>query len=159
MASATFNTLQFLHVVGAMVVVGYLAVIPMWRAAVSKSSDATVVAAFLRSVTNVQNRVVLPALGLLILTGLLMVVGPLREGYDLVVSRWAQGGLVLSLVLGFILVTGVAGPTRKMLPLVEKGEATGPAMEKLWGDWRTAVLSAAVLALAATALMVYGALQ
>lgn len=157
MASATFNTLQLLHVVGAMVVVGYLAIIPMWRAALRKDAEPTVVRAFLETVSRVQMMVVLPALAVIIVTGLLMTWGPLHEVYRFSTSVMSKTGLGIALVLSVILVMGLGAPTRKMLALVEKGEGQGPAMDKLWGDWRTALLAATVLALAATALMVFNA--
>lgn len=159
MASTTFNALQLIHVFGAMVVVGYLAVIPMWRGALRKDADPGVVKAFLETLVSVQMRVVLPAVGLLVLTGLLMTVGPLAEGYALALSRMAQAGLVIGVVLGFMIVSGLGGPAKKMLSLLEKGEGTGPAMDKLWGDWRTALLAAAVLSVVATGLMVFGAID
>lgn len=155
MASAAYNTLQLLHVVGAMVVVGYLAVIPMWRSALQKDAEPNVLRAFLGTLASVQTRVVLPAIGLLFVTGLLMVVGPLAEGVPLQFSRMSQAGIAIALIFGFIVWNGLGQPAKKMLALVEKGEHQGPAMDKLWSDWRTALMSASLLALVATGLMVF----
>lgn len=157
MATTTFNAIQFLHVVGASVVVGYLAVIPMWRTAVAKSTEPSALRAFLDTLQRVQMRVVVPALGLLLLTGLLMTIGPFAEHYDLLAERWAQAGVVMALVLGYLIVSGLGGPAKKMLDLAEKNETTGPAMDKLMGEWRTALIAAAILSLAATGFMVFGA--
>lgn len=157
MATTTFNTIQLLHVVGASVVVGYLAVIPMWRAAVAKSPEPSALSAFLDTLQRVQTRVVLPALGLLLVTGLLMTIGPFAEHYDLLDDPWAQAGVAMTLVLGFLVVSGLGGPAKKMLDLAQKGETTGPAMDKLMGEWRTALIAAAILSLAATGFMVFGA--
>ncbi|HVM44980.1 MAG TPA: hypothetical protein VM582_03505 [Candidatus Thermoplasmatota archaeon] len=159
MASVPFDTLQTVHVVGAMVVVGYLAVIPMWRAALRKDAEPGVVRAFLETLRSVQHRVVLPALGIVVLTGILLSNGPLAEraSYSLLTWRPGQAGLAISLILAVILWSGLGGPAKKMLDLVEKGEHAGPAMDKLWGDWRTALVSAALLSLVATAVMVFGA--
>lgn len=157
MASTTFNTLETLHILGAMVVVGYLAVIPMWRAALKKDAEPAILRGFLSTVTSVQQRVVLPALGLVILTGIVMTTGSIgaAEAYDLSRTRMAQTGLIIGLVLGFVLWSGLGGPSKKMLSLVEKGEHAGPAMTKLWGDWRVALLAASALAIAATTVMVF----
>lgn len=157
-ASATFNALQLVHVIGAMVVVGYLALIPMWRGALRKDAEPGVLRNFLETIVSVQDRLVLPALGLVVLTGILMGVGPLQEGYRLVAWRIGQASLVIALVLGFILWNGLGAPAKKMLSLVEKGEQTGPAMDKLWSEWRTALLSASLLALVVTGLMVFSAI-
>lgn len=155
MASTTFNAIQLVHVVASMVVVGYLAVIPMWRGALRKDAEASVIRAFLETLQRVQAMVVLPAIAIIIVSGLLMVAGPFREGYLLSVSRMAQAGLVIALILGFIVWSGLGQPAKKMIALVEKGEHAGPAMDKLWGDWRAALYSAAVLSLVATGLMVF----
>ncbi|HUR69603.1 MAG TPA: hypothetical protein VM370_10185, partial [Candidatus Thermoplasmatota archaeon] len=99
---------------------------------------------------------VLPALLVVLLTGLALVVGPYAM-VRLAVSRWPQASIALGVILAILLVVGLGGPTKKMLALVDAGEPSGPAMDKLWGEWGTALAAGALLALVATGMMVYQA--
>lgn len=156
MASTTPQLiLEILHVISATVIVGWFAVLPMWKAAATKSGDPNVVAHFLRSEGTAEQRLVLPSIVILLVTGVLLTLGPWRMGFDLTRARPMQGLLVIAIILGILLVAGLAAPRKKMLELVEKGEGTGPAMDKLWGEWRTALLAGAVLSVLATGYMVY----
>ena len=147
--------LEILHVVGAAVIVGWFAVLPMWKGAATRSGDPQVIAHFLRSEESAEKRLVLPAVVILLVTGVLMTLGPFAMAWNLLRVRWVQASVVLTIILGVLLVAGLAAPRRKMLDLVEKGEGTGPAMDKLWGEWRTALLAGAVLSVLATGYMVY----
>lgn len=155
MASTAYLVVKFLHVVAAALAVGYVALTPMWQRAASRAGDAGFLRLTLETIRSLQARIAWPTAIVLVVTGLALVVGPLATTYDLSRSRWAQGATVLGLAFATMLAFGLSGPVRKMLPLVEKGEHEGPAMDKLWADWRSALYAAALLGLVAIALMVY----
>lgn len=148
------NAVEVLHVLGASVVVGYYAILPMAKAAATKAGEPGVMRHFLVSSRDAERRVVLPALALVLLTGIALTVGPF-ERLNLERSRTMQVAILLTLVLGVLLYAGLSTPGKKMLDLLEKGEGQGPAMDKLWGEWRTALLAGALLAALATGVMVW----
>ena len=149
-------SVQSLHVLSAIVVVGYYALLPMWRSAVARSTDAGAWKTFFDASRSLQERAVLPALGLLLVTGLALVfLPPPNNLVDFRSSRnWVLGVTAITVILG-VLLYSLSGPAKKMRALVEAGEGTGPAMDKLWGEWRTSLLSGAVLGIVAVVLMVY----
>lgn len=154
MAFPVYNVLNVLHVLGAAVLVGYFSVIPMWRASARRAADPAVLPHALDTMQTTQMRLVGPALGLLVLTGLGMTVGPWRR-FDLLEDRWTLTGLMIWAALAIILVAGLTLPMRKMRTLLANGEGVGPAMDKLWSDSRTAVLAGALISVVAVVLMVW----
>lgn len=154
MASNISVALEVFHVLGSSILVGYFALLPLWKLAATRAGDASATRQFLLLARDLERRLVLPALGLIIVTGLALTNGPYATA-SFVFERWPQASLVISLILGFILLVGLGTPTRKMLAFVEKGEGNGPAMDKLWSEWRTSLLAGALLSLVALAIMVY----
>lgn len=158
MAGPLFATLQFIHITSAALLLGYLAFAPLWRNAAVRSDDPAIGRHTVGMMKRALLWIALPAFGLVFLSGFAM---SFRETSDRLYSldrRWIQGAIVLTMVLG-VLLYGLLGPLRKMEPLLEAGEPKGPATDKLWGEWRTSVLMAGVLALAATALMIYNSID
>lgn len=155
MATATYLVVKYLHVVASAVALGYVALLPMWRNAAARTNDAAILRHALEVIRSLQSRLAIPTLAIAVVTGLLLTVGPLATTYDLTRSRWAQGAAVVGTIFAILVVFGLSGPVKKMLPLVEKGESEGPAMDKLWSEWRTSLAAAALLGLVSVALMVY----
>lgn len=154
-ATPAYLVVKYLHVVASAVALGYVALIPMWRNAAARTNDATILRHALEVIRSLQARLAIPTLAIAVATGLLLTVGPLATTYDLARSRWAQGAAVVGIVFAILVGFGLGGPVKKMLPLVEKGEHQGPAMDKLWGEWRTSLAAAALLGLVSVALMIY----
>lgn len=154
MASTGSVVLEVAHVLGATVLVGYFAILPMWKSAATRSGDPGALRSFLVWSRDLERRLVLPAIALLLLTGFALTAGPYAVA-SLVFERWPQASIILTLVLAVIVFLGMGTPAKKMLGLVEKGEGVGPAMDKLWGEWRTSLLAGALLSIVSIALMVY----
>lgn len=159
MASALFTTLQLFHITSAAVVLGYLAFAPFWRALGMRANDAKVLGATMQGLRDGLVMMALPAMGVLIVSGIAMSFRATSDQlYDIRVARWLQASVVVAIVLA-IMLYGLLTPLKKMAPLVDAGEAKGPAMDKLWGEWRTSLLMASLLALVATGLMIYNSLD
>lgn len=155
MATTAYLVVKYLHVVASSVALGYVALTPMWRNAAARAKDATILRHALEVIRSLQVRLAIPTLAVAVVTGLLLTVGPLATTFELTRSRWAQGAAVVGTVFAILVAFGLTGPVKKMLPLVEKGEHEGPAMDKLWGEWRTSLAAAALLGLVSVALMIY----
>lgn len=154
MASNVSVALEVLHVIGASVLVGYFALAPLWKASATRSGSTSDLRGFLSLSRDLERRLVLPSLAVVIATGLLLTNGPYAVA-SFVFERWPQASLVISLILGFILLVGMGAPVKKMLAFVDKGEGTGPAMDKLWSEWRTSLMAGALLSLVVLAISVY----
>jgi uncharacterized membrane protein len=148
--------IETLHVLSAIVVVGYYAIVPMWKGAATKSTEPAALRLFFHGSRSLERRAVYPALGALLLTGLLMAFLP--RPYNLIdptrARTWILGVIAITIVLG-VLLWSLSGPSKRMQTLAEAGETSGPAMDKLWGEWRTSLGAGAILSIVAVVLMVY----
>lgn len=134
-----YDTVQWVHVLAAAVVIGVLAMLPFVRLVASRIEDVAVVQYTTHLLHAVLLRLVAPALVVVFATGLLMIAGPLARWDALHVGgRWALVGLalwvVLSAVVGFVL-----GLLRQMSLLAEHDHAGTEEMRKRWREYRVSV--------------------
>jgi uncharacterized membrane protein len=125
LALTTYTALKFVHVLSAIVAVGFNASYGIWlnRAAKDPEHESFV----LRGVKLLDDRFANPAYGVLLITGLAMV----RVGHLDLSTFWIGGGLVLYVVavlLGLLVYT----PTlRKQIAVLESGGRDSAAYRSL----------------------------
>ena len=147
---ALYTTVKFLHILFAIVAVGFNATYVIWLVRGRREPDHLAFA--LRGVKLMDDWIANPAYGLLLVSGLLMV---LLLPWNLFRSFWLEAGLVLWLV-AVLLGYGVYTPTlsRQIKVLADKG----PKDEQyLWLDRRATLVgqALAVIVLVIVGLMVF----
>jgi len=147
MGLGVYLTLKWLHVLSATVVIGGIATLPLVRAFARRErlGDAPVA----RILEAIGTRLVVPAAGLLLVTGLLLASGFSWVGslYTLVGARWPLLGLGLWVLIALLMSTLVGATARRL--------ARGDTDAALWTRWRIGLASAGVLLVAAEAVMVF----
>jgi uncharacterized membrane protein len=131
-----YTTLKFLHVLLAIVAVGFNASYGIWLAAAARNPEYE--RFVLRRIKVLDDRFANPAYGLLLVTGLLMVwVGDLR-----LATFWLAAALVL---FGVLLVLGLGVYTPTLRRQITALEEHGPASPEYRALARRGTLVGAVL--------------
>ncbi len=120
-----YTFLKFLHVLLAIVAVGFNASYGIWLARAAKEPEHT--GHVLRGIKILDDRIANPAYGLLLITGIAMVI----VGDIPLSTFWIAAALVLFVVL---VVGGVAGYTpilRRQIALVEAGRVDSDEYRRL----------------------------
>jgi len=144
-----FNAVKFVHILLAIVAVGFNASYAVWLRRAARTPEHEGFA--LRGVKFLDDRVANPAYGLLLLTGLLMVF---LSGIALT-TFWIAAALVLWLIA---MVSGLALYTPALRRQIEALETSGPQSPEYQAlDRRATVLgiAIAVVVLLILALMVF----
>lgn len=146
---SAYGLLKYLHVLLAIVAVGFNASYGIWLARAAR--EPAHLGHVLRGIKTLDDRFANPAYGLLLITGLSMVfVG----GIDLLQTRWLLSGLVLWLVL-MIVGFAVYTPTlRKQIAALEGSGPTSSEYLALASRGRVVGIGLAVIALVIVFLMV-----
>lgn len=154
MAEGVFAALQFVHIAGVAVLLGYLAFAPLWRTAAARATDPGIVRHTVDLMRSGLVMVTFPAFVVVLASGIAMSFRSTSQGLYGLDMTWIRASVLMTLVLG-VLLYGLLGPLRKMKPLLDAGEPRGAATDKLWSEWRTSLMMAALLALVTTGLMIY----
>lgn len=143
-----YLAIKYVHILLAIVAVGFNASYGVWLA---RSEGKPELGAVLRGIKLLDDRFANPAYGLLLLSGLAMVVA----GHIPLTTLWIDAGLALWLVLvivGFAVYT----PTlREQVRLAESGEAATPIYASLSRRGRVVGIALALIALVIVADMVF----
>jgi uncharacterized membrane protein len=125
LALTTYSALKFLHVLSAIVAVGFNATYGIWltRAAKDPEHESFV----LRSVKVLDDRFANPAYGLLLITGLGMVL----VGHLELSTFWIGGGLVLYVVAVLLGLLAYTPTLRKQIAALESGGHDAPEYRTL----------------------------
>ena len=144
-----FQLMKFIHVLLAIVAVGFNASYGIWLARAAKAPQATQ-SHILRTIKLIDDRFANPAYGLLLLTGLLMVFSA-----GIPVSRlWIAMSVGLWLVLMFVGL-GIYTPTLRDQIRVLEGEGPGSdEYQRLAGRGRTVGVVLAIIVVVIVFLMV-----
>jgi uncharacterized membrane protein len=111
-----YSFLKFLHVLTAVIAVGFNASYGIWVARVAKDPQHT--AHVLRGIKFLDDRIANPAYGLLLVLGLLMVW---ESGISLT-TFWIAASIVLYVVLAVVAAAGYSPALRQQLALAEAGQ-------------------------------------
>jgi uncharacterized membrane protein len=144
-----YVALKYIHVLLAIVAVGFNASYGVWLARAAK--EPAHLGHVLRGIKTLDDRFANPAYGLLLITGLLMVF---VNSIPLLQTRWLLSGLVLWFVL-MIVGFAVYTPTlRKQITVLESSGPTSLEYQALASRGRTVGILLAVIALVIVFLMV-----
>jgi uncharacterized membrane protein len=121
-----YDLLQFVHVLSAIIAVGFNASYGIWLATAAKKPEHT--AFTLRVIKTIDDRFANPAYVLLLITGLGMVF---ESGYDLFGTFWLSAGLGIYIVLTLIALLAFTPTLRKQVELAEAGRQDAPEFASL----------------------------
>jgi uncharacterized membrane protein len=144
-----FLVLKFIHIFAAIVAVGMNISYGIWlgRAQNEPASNAFA----LKTINFIDSRIANPAYGLLLITGLLMVITlPIP-----ILTLWIDVALVLYAVL-IVVAIGFYSPTlRNQVKLVEAGDTTSAEFERLGSRGRTLGIVLGVIVFLILVIMVF----
>jgi uncharacterized membrane protein len=116
-----YDLLQFVHVLSAIIAVGFNASYGIWLATAAKSPEHT--GFTLRAIKTLDDRFANPAYALLLITGLGMVF---ESGIPLFDTFWLSTGLGLYIVTTLIALLAFTPTLRKQVDLAEAGRMSDP---------------------------------
>ncbi len=119
-----YLVLKFLHILAAIVAVGANVTYGVWS--VLARNDAAHVGFALKGVKFIDDRVANPAYGVVVLTGIGMIVAG-----SLQIQLWIVVGFVLFIVLAVIGFAYFTPLVKRQIALVDAGDTTSPEFERL----------------------------
>jgi uncharacterized membrane protein len=141
--------LKFIHILAAITAVGSNISYTVWIIRAQRDPSHTAFA--LNGIRFLDNRVANPAYGVLLVTGLAMVF---VAGYSLL-TLWIDVALVLFVVV-VVLAAAFYSPTlRDQIKLVEAGDTTSAAFERLASRNQTVGIAIGVIVLLILVMMVF----
>jgi uncharacterized membrane protein len=146
---SVYLLLKFIHIASAIVAVGSNITYGVWNVLAARAPEH--VAFALKGIKFLDDRIANPAYGVLLLTGLLMVLG----GHIPLTSLWLIVALILFvavIVLGLAIFTPLL---RDQIRLADAGQATSPEFERLSGRSRLLGPVLGLIVIAILALMVF----
>ena len=145
-----YTAIKFFHVTFAIVAFGWNTSYAFWLARAARQPNKETQLFTLRSIKLMDDRVANPLYGLLLLTGLAMVV---TAGYPLT-TRWIASALVLYVIAVVMAFTLISPNFRKALAALETEGPEGPTYKSAMSRGRTLGIIIGVIVLAIVFLMV-----
>jgi hypothetical protein len=119
-----YLVLKFIHIAAAITAVGANITYGVWNA--RSQAEPAHLGFALKGIKFLDDRIANPAYGVLLLTGLLMVVG-----HWSITSLWIILALILFVVLVVVAVVFYSPLLRNLIKLVDAGDTTSPAFGTL----------------------------
>jgi uncharacterized membrane protein len=149
--SPIYLVLKLLHVVAAIVFMGWFVVAAFWKAQADRNGDPAVLRATLDGLRAGDRRFVMPAVVLLLVGGF----GAQGAGHVPITDLWIAGSIVLFLLATFASMGRLVPLQKRMLALLGGGSPDRDAYARLSGSWRRWNLIATLSVLLAVILMVF----
>lgn len=155
--SALYLTMKWLHILGAGVVLGLLAMLPLTPIRSPRSPEDRAIAEHVLSFLHKATYwFMLPAIVVLFVTGLVMSVPPVavlepfsREG------RWIVLGMALWTLIAGIVGGFMGGIAREMQTTAQRDSGSDRRLEDLWRQYRLGIVASIVVTLTAIWVMVF----
>ena len=144
-----FLIVKFIHVLAAIVAVGFNVSYVVWIIRAQRDSAHTGFA--LKGIQFIDNRIANPAYGLLLVTGLLMVF---LGGYSLT-TLWIDIALVLFVLLVVVAVVFYTPALREQVKLAEAGDTSSAEFSRLARRGQVAGQAVGAIVLVILATMVF----
>jgi uncharacterized membrane protein len=144
-----FLIVKYIHILSAIVAVGFNISYAVWIIRAQREPAHTAFA--LKGIKFIDDRIANPAYGVLLLTGLLMVVLlPVP-----ITSLWILIALALYVVLVVLAITQYTPSLRNQIKLAEAGDTTSPEFTRLASRSQILGQALAVIVLVILAMMVF----
>jgi uncharacterized membrane protein len=141
--------LRFIHILAAIVAVGFNVSYAVWIIRAQRDPSHTAFA--LKGIKFIDDRIANPAYGVLLLTGMLMVI---LIGYKFT-TLWIDVALVLFVILVIVAATQYTPTLTKQVKLAEAGDTTSPEFTRLAKRGQIAGQALGAIVLVILAMMVF----